>query len=61
MTDPSPPSCSCTATERDSGRRDEVHIVTFPSEKNFDAYLQDPELTALGELRAKALRRTVVW
>jgi uncharacterized protein (DUF1330 family) len=45
----------------DAGRPDEVHIVTFPSENNFDAYLQDPELAGLGDLRARAIRRTVVW
>ena len=40
---------------------DEIHIVTFPSEKAFDAYVQDPERASLEELRARAIRRTVVW
>ena len=49
-----------SADERDPDRPDEIHVVTFPSEESFDAYVQDPELAALRELRAKAIRRTVV-
>lgn len=40
---------------------DEVHIVTFPARANFESYASDPELTALAELRARAILRTVVW
>lgn len=40
---------------------DEVHVVTFPDVDRFQAYRSDPDLTALGELRERAIRRTVVW
>lgn len=40
---------------------DEIHVVTFPGARDFEAYLQDPELATLGELRTRAIRRTVVW
>jgi uncharacterized protein (DUF1330 family) len=40
---------------------DEVHLVTFPSVESFEAYRTDPALTELGELRARAIRRTVLW
>ena len=39
----------------------EVHIVTFPDEQSFARYRTDAELQALGELRARAIRRTTVW
>jgi uncharacterized protein (DUF1330 family) len=48
-----------TAIEDDAP--DEVHVVTFTSENDLEAYLQDPELAALAELRQRAIRRTEVW
>ena len=40
---------------------DEVHVVWFPDADSFTRYRADPELHALGELRAAATRETVVW
>jgi len=45
----------------DSGEPYEVHIVTFPDQQALDRYRKDPELVQLAELRAKAIRHTVVW
>jgi len=45
----------------DPDRPDEVHVVSFPSRASFDAYREDPKLRSLGELRARAIHRTVVW
>lgn len=42
-------------------RPDEVHVVTFPSTQAFEAYRTDPALRELAELRARAIRRTVLW
>ena len=39
----------------------EVHVVTFPSAESFAAYRRDPDTTALSELRARAIRKTVLW
>jgi uncharacterized protein (DUF1330 family) len=39
----------------------ELHLVTFPDRDSFDRYRSDPELAALAELRAAAIRETVVW
>ena len=39
----------------------EVHIVTFPDDASFQRYRADPELHGLAELRARAIRETVVW
>ena len=40
---------------------DEVHIVRFPDAASFARYRADPELAALAELRATAIRETVIW
>jgi uncharacterized protein (DUF1330 family) len=40
---------------------DEVHLVEFPSDEAFERYRGDPELVALAEARARAVRRTIVW
>jgi uncharacterized protein (DUF1330 family) len=40
---------------------DEVHIVCFPDAASFARYRADPEIQALAELRAAAIRETVVW
>ena len=40
---------------------DEVHIVSFPDAASFARYRADPEITALADLRAAAIRDTVVW
>ena len=39
----------------------EVHILSFPDERAFQRYRTDPDLEALRELRALAIRDTVVW
>ncbi len=39
----------------------EVHIVTFPDEHSFDRYRSDADLNALADLRARAIRETMVW
>jgi uncharacterized protein (DUF1330 family) len=51
----------CLPAHDDPSEPDEVHIVTFPDQGAFDGYRQDPELSSLATLRAKAIRRTVVW
>ena len=40
---------------------DELHVVVFPDRESFERYRRDPELAGLAELRAAAIRRTVVW
>jgi uncharacterized protein (DUF1330 family) len=40
---------------------DEIHIVQFPDEASFASYRADPELLALADLRASAIRETVIW
>ncbi len=38
----------------------EVHIVNFPDEESFQRYRDDPEMKARAELRARAIRETVL-
>lgn len=48
-------------TERqanDSGK--EIHLLSFPSQDNFVSYRNDPELAALGNLRASAISNTQI-
>jgi len=40
---------------------DELHIVRFPDAESFDRYRGDPEVASLADLRAQAIRKTVVW
>jgi len=49
------------AAHGDSDQPDEIHVVTFPDQRAFEAYRGDARMHALGELRATAIRRTVVW
>ena len=49
------------ACERRSGPPDEVHVVSFPDAASFARYRADPEIRALADLRAAAIRDTVVW
>jgi antibiotic biosynthesis monooxygenase (ABM) superfamily enzyme len=39
----------------------EVHILSFPDERSFQAYRTDPDLQVLSDLRALAIRETVLW
>jgi len=39
----------------------EVHLVSFPDDASIQRYRADPELQGLAELRARAIRETVVW
>jgi uncharacterized protein (DUF1330 family) len=45
----------------DPSQPHELHVVTFPDRDSFDSYRRDPELQDLANLRAKAIRQTVVW
>ncbi len=38
----------------------EVHVISFPNSVSYAAYLEDPERLALGDLRDRAIARTVV-
>jgi len=40
---------------------DEVHVVWFPDADAFARYRADPELQTLADLRAAAIRETVIW
>ncbi len=37
----------------------EIHVVTFPSYEQFDAYRPDPELVSFAALRQRAMKRGV--
>jgi antibiotic biosynthesis monooxygenase (ABM) superfamily enzyme len=39
----------------------EVHILSFSDERSFQEYRTDPDLEALRDLRALAIRETVLW
>ncbi|MDO8434714.1 MAG: DUF1330 domain-containing protein [Candidatus Binatus sp.] len=39
----------------------EVHVVTFPDEQSYQRYRADAELSALAELRSRAIRKTTIW
>jgi hypothetical protein len=39
----------------------EVHVVSFPSARAFDAYRHDAELIALAPLRERAIVSTEIW
>jgi len=39
----------------------EVHILSFPDARSFQRYRTDPDLEALRDLRALAIRETVLW
>jgi antibiotic biosynthesis monooxygenase (ABM) superfamily enzyme len=39
----------------------EVHILSFPDERSFQGYRTDPDLESLRDLRALAIRETVLW
>ena len=45
----------------DSATPDEVHVVTFPDERAFEAYRADPDTRAAAALRATLVRETVIW
>jgi uncharacterized protein (DUF1330 family) len=45
----------------DNRQPHEVHLVTFPDEKSFEQYRTDPDLQALADLRARAIRQTILW
>src|SRR5579864_7929395 len=49
------------AASEDSSHPHEVHIVTFPDRESFERYRTDPELQALADLRAHAIRQTTAW
>lgn len=44
----------------DNGTGEEVHVLEFPSETEFNSYRVDRELTNLRELREKAIAKTDV-
>lgn len=45
----------------DNSQPHEVHLVTFPDERAFEQYRSDPDLQALTDLRACAIRQTTLW
>lgn len=45
----------------DNSQPHEVHVVTFPDERSFEQYRSDPDLRALADLRARAIRQTTLW
>jgi antibiotic biosynthesis monooxygenase (ABM) superfamily enzyme len=45
----------------DPAQPDEVHVVRFPDPESFECYRRDPEMEALAELRARVIRKTIVW
>ncbi|MGH7897491.1 MAG: hypothetical protein ACREQQ_06035 [Candidatus Binatia bacterium] len=51
----------CFPPGEDSSQPRELHVVTFADRDAFDRYRRDPDLARLGDLRARAIRRTVVW
>lgn len=49
------------AGKNDPSQPDEVHVVTFPDRESFERYRSDPAIQALAELRARAIRETIIW
>jgi uncharacterized protein (DUF1330 family) len=49
------------AASADPDQPQEVHIVTFPDQPSFERYRADPDLQALAQLRARAIRHTTIW
>jgi len=45
----------------DNSQPHEVHLVTFPDERSLERYRSDPDLQALADLRARAIRQTTLW
>ena len=45
----------------DPAQPDEVHVVRFPDPESFERYRCDPEMAALADLRARVIRKTIVW
>lgn len=46
--------------ETANGKREEIHILEFPDEVQFQRYREDGELAAMSELRNKAISKTTV-
>jgi len=46
--------------EAASDQPHEVHVVTFPDQRSFANYRADEELRALADLRARAIRNTLI-
>ncbi len=42
------------------GKREEIHILEFPNEAQFQRYREDDELAKKSELRSKAISKTTV-
>ena len=51
---------ACSSGEEPSAP-DEVHIVTFPDVESYNRYRASSEIKALANLRAIAIRKTIVW
>jgi uncharacterized protein (DUF1330 family) len=56
---------AASSERRDSAERvsspHEVHVVEFADSASFSRYRADPEVRALADLRAAAIRDTIVW
>jgi hypothetical protein len=62
LSSPSPPgSAENPASPWSAPQPDEVHIVEFVDGASFSRYRADPEIRALADLRAAAIRDTIVW
>ena len=48
-------------SKNDSSLPHEVHIVAFPDSESFERYRADSDLASLADLRARAIRQTIVW
>ena len=55
------PSAPAADARENPSRPDEVHIVEFVDGASFARYRADPEIKALADQRAAAIRDTVVW
>lgn len=44
----------------ESGDPTEIHVIQFPTEAAFDAYMADPKRTALAAARDQAIERTQI-
>lgn len=51
---------SAFEVKRSGNSGEEIHILEFPDQKNFDSYRLDPDLKKLSKLRAKAISKTEI-
>ena len=44
-----------------TAQADEIHLLTFPSEADFEAYRKDPRIRDLQSVRAEAISDTIMY